>query len=139
MFEILEKAISIAYFAHEGQVDKGGHPYILHPLSVMMQMTTIEEKIVAILHDVIEDSVLTKKDLIGLGIPAELAQEVDLLSRKDGDSYMQYIEKVKTSEIARKVKLVDLEMNMDLSRIESPSKADFDRVKKYKKAKKRLC
>lgn len=68
-----------------------------------------------------------------------MAQEVDLLSRKDGDSYMQYIEKVKTSEIARKVKLVDLEMNMDLSRIESPSKADFDRVKKYKKAKKRLC
>lgn len=139
MFEILEKAISIAYFVHEGQVDKGGHPYILHPLSVMMKMTTIEEKIVAILHDVIEDSVLTKKDLIGLGIPAELAQEVDLLSRKDGDSYMQYIEKVKTSEIARKVKLVDLEMNMDLSRIESPSQTDFDRVKKYKKAKERLC
>lgn len=138
MQKILERAIQIAVLAHNGQVDKGGQPYILHPISVMMKMDTIEEKIVAILHDSIEDSNIKKEELIAFGIPKRLVDEIDLLTRKNGDSYMQYISKVKTGKIAKKVKLADLETNMDLSRIEKPTKTDFDRVKKYKKAIRRL-
>lgn len=138
MQKILEKAIQIAVLAHNGQVDKGGQPYILHPISVMMKMDTIEEKIVAILHDSIEDSNIKKEELIAFGIPKKLVDEIDLLTRKNGDSYMQYISKVKTGKIAKKVKLADLETNMDLNRIGKPTKTDFDRVKKYKKAYKRL-
>lgn len=138
MQKILEKAIQIAVLAHNGQVDKGGQPYILHPISVMMKMDTIEEKIVAILHDSIEDSNIKEEELIAFGIPKKLVDEIDLLTRKNGDSYMQYISKVKTGKIAKKVKLADLETNMDLNRIKKPTKTDFDRVKKYKKAYKRL-
>lgn len=138
LHKALHIAIQIALYAHEGQVDKGGSPYILHPLSVMEEMDTIEEKIVAVLHDTIEDSDIKKEELITLGIPEELVDEIDLLTRKDGDTYMQYIAKIKTGKIATKVKLADLKMNMDLSRIKEPTKADFDRVKKYKKAQKRL-
>lgn len=138
MQKILERAIQIAVLAHNGQVDKGGRPYILHPISVMMKMDTIEEKIVAILHDSIEDSNIKKEELIAFGIPKRLVDEIDLLTRKNGDSYMQYISKVKTGKIAKKVKLADLETNMNLSRIKKPTKTDFDRVKKYKKAYKLL-
>lgn len=138
LHKVLHIAIQIALYAHEGQVDKGGNPYILHPLSVMGKMDTIEEKIVAVLHDSIEDSNIKKEELMTLGIPKELVDEIDLLTRKDGDSYMQYITKVKTGKIAKKVKLADLETNMDLSRIEKPTKPDFDRAKKYKKAYKLL-
>lgn len=138
LHKVLHIAIQIALYAHEGQVDKGGNPYILHPLSVMGKMDTIEEKIVAVLHDSIEDSNIKKEELMTLGIPKELVDEIDLLTRKDGDSYMQYITKVKTGKIAKKVKLADLETNMDLNRIGKPTKTDFDRVKKYKKAYKLL-
>lgn len=105
----------------------------------MMKMDTIEEKIVAILHDSIEDSNIKKEELIAFDIPKRLVDEIDLLTRKNGDSYMQYISKIKREgKIAKKVKLADLETNMGLSRIEKPTKTDFDRVKKYKKAYKLL-
>ena len=135
----LEKAISIASLAHEGQLDKGGEPYILHPLRVMMKLKDYDLRIIAVLHDVIEDCGLTLDDLVSIyGVPFELARIVDILSRKDNESYDEYIERISKNYKAIKVKLADLEDNMDLNRINNPTQNDYDRVVKYTKAREKL-
>ena len=135
----LEQAISIASLAHEGQLDKGGEPYILHPLRVMMKLKDNNLRIIAILHDVIEDCGLTLDNLVSkYGVPFELARIVDILSRKEGESYDEYIERISKNYKALKVKLADLEDNMDLSRIKNLTQKDYDRVAKYAKAREKL-
>ena len=135
----LEKAISIASLAHEGQLDKGGEPYILHPLRVMMKLKDYDLRIIAVLHDVIEDCGLTLDDLVSIySVPFELARIVDILSRKDNESYDEYIERISKNYKAIKVKLADLEDNMDLNRINNPTQNDYDRVVKYTKAREKL-
>ena len=135
----LEQAISIASLAHEGQLDKAGEPYILHPLRVMMKLKDNDLRIIAVLHDVIEDCGLTLDDLLsGYGVPFELARIVDILSRKDNESYDEYIERISKNYKALKVKLADLEDNMDLSRIKNLTQKDYDRVAKYAKAREKL-
>jgi len=135
----LEQAISIASLAHEGQLDKGGEPYILHPLRVMMKLKDYDLRIIAVLHDVIEDCGLTLDDLVSIyGVPFELARIVDILSRKDNESYDEYIERISKNYKAIKVKLADLEDNMDLNRINNPTQNDYDRVVKYTKAREKL-
>jgi len=135
----LEQAISIALLAHEGQLDKGGEPYILHPLRVMMKLKDNNLRIIAILHDVIEDCGLTLDNLVSkYGVPFELARIVDILSRKEGESYDEYIERISKNYKAIKVKLADLEDNMDLNRINNPTQKDYDRVAKYAKAREKL-
>ncbi|GGH60319.1 hypothetical protein GCM10008014_34740 [Paenibacillus silvae] len=105
----IELAISIALEAHKGQLDKGGNPYILHPLAVMNRVETIEEKIVAVLHDVIEDTEVTIEQLRELGFSEEIVKAIGLLTRSEEDSYEQFIEKTTTNRMARNVKIADIQ------------------------------
>lgn len=130
----LEKAILIATQAHAGQVDKGGNPYILHPLRIMLRMNTEETMIAAVLHDVLEDTNVTPEDLLQAGLPREVVAGVVALTRREGETYMDFIKRTKQDPIASLVKLADLEDNCDLKRLPNPTKEDFDRVERYKLA-----
>ncbi|MFB5759006.1 GTP pyrophosphokinase [Paenibacillus medicaginis] len=130
----LEKAISIAVNAHFGQVDKGGNPYLLHPLRVMRKLYTEDEKIVGVLHDVIEDTDITIDDLKREGFSKEITDAIFALTRQEGESYMGFIHRLKTNELARTIKIVDIEDNIVLSRIPEPTDTDYKRIEKYKKA-----
>ncbi|WP_409346713.1 GTP pyrophosphokinase [Paenibacillus sp. MBLB4367] len=130
----LEKAIAIASKAHEGQVDKGGNPYILHPLRVMLRLDTDEERIVAVFHDLFEDTAVTSADLGEQGFSAEIIDAVHALTKKNGEAYLDFIARAKKNRIARKVKAADIEDNMDLTRIPDPTEEDEERVKKYRAA-----
>ena len=134
----LEQAISIASLAHEGQLDKGGEPYILHPLRVMMNIKDEKQRIVAVLHDVIEDTNVTDKDLILQGLDYELVNVILTLTRNKSESYDEYIDRISKDEFAIQVKLADLEDNMDMSRLKNPTVKDYDRVVKYGKAREKL-
>ncbi|MED1665714.1 HD domain-containing protein [Brevibacillus laterosporus] len=130
----LEKAIVIATKAHADQVDKGGNPYILHPLRVMLKMSTEEEMIAAVLHDVIEDTKVNADDLKRAGFTESVIDAVIALTRQDGETYMDFIKRAKQNPIARTVKIRDIEDNCDLTRISNPSDQDHSRMKRYKKA-----
>lgn len=133
-------AVEIATDAHRGQKDKGGNPYIEHPLKVAEGLKEVEMKIVAVLHDVLEDSDTTAEELLQKGFPENLVEAIRVLTHKKGDpdSYEEYIRKVKENPIARKVKIEDIKHNLDLSRIPNPVSRDFERCEKYKKALKYL-
>ena len=128
------KAYMIANRAHKGQVDKAGKPYILHPLYVMSKMHTEEEAIVAILHDVIEDTDCTLDDLRKAGFSENVLESLRLLTHDPKEQYMNYIMKIKDNPIARSVKIADLKHNMDLTRSPHPTQKDYERVEKYKAA-----
>lgn len=130
--DALERAIQIAVNAHAGQKDKGNNAYILHPLRLMHSAKEYTEKIVAVLHDVIEDTDVTFDDLANEGFPQDVLFAVDCITKRKGEVYKNYLERVKKSDIAKVVKLADLEDNCDLSRINFPTEKDFERVKKYK-------
>jgi len=127
----IDKAIRIAAQAHEGQRDRYGAPYILHPLRVMARVTTDDEKMAAILHDVIEDSEWTLDDLRKDGFSAVVLQAVDDLTRREGEDYMDYIDRLKSNPIARKAKIADLEDNMDMRRLPTVAAKDAGRLARY--------
>lgn len=131
---MLDKAIQIAAKAHEGQKDKAGQPYILHPLRVMLRTGNDNERICAVLHDVIEDTPITLEMLRNEGFSPEVLAVLDCLTKRDGESYDDFIGRVLMNELACHVKLADLADNMDLSRLPAPSEEDFQRLEKYKKA-----
>lgn len=131
---LIEKALAIALHAHQGQKDKAGAPYILHPLRVMLCMETELEMIAAVLHDVVEDSSITIDDLRREGIPEAALAAVEHLTRRDGEDYDEFIERVKLNAVARKVKLADLEDNLNIARIDRPTQKDLARLEKYRKA-----
>jgi (p)ppGpp synthase/HD superfamily hydrolase len=133
----LSQAICIATTAHVGQFDKGGNPYILHPLRIMLKMDSNEERIVAVLHDVIEDTNVLISELRTV-FSEEIVNAILALTRNLNESYMDFIRRCKENELARRVKMADIEDNMDLSRIQNPSEEDFKRVQKYEKALKEL-
>lgn len=130
--EKIKKAILLAYSAHEGQVDKGGYPYIFHPYHLAEQMETENETITAILHDVCEDSDITFEDLENEGFSEEVIIALKLLTREEDMDYMEYVKRLASNDIARKVKAADLIHNMDQSR--TPQNSDMKRSDKYKKA-----
>ncbi|TQR33948.1 HD domain-containing protein [Brevibacillus brevis] len=134
----LEKAIVIATQAHAGQVDKGGNPYILHPLRIMLKMSTVETMILAVLHDVLEDTDVTVEELRNEGFSEEIIAAVIALTRNDDETYMEFVGRTKQNPIARLVKLGDLEDNSDLSRIPEPTEKDYERLLRYKRAIKEL-
>ncbi|WP_367085003.1 HD domain-containing protein [Pseudomonas sp. HOU2] len=134
MTQTLERAIAIAATAHAGQVDKGGAPYILHPLKVMLRMTTLEERIVAVLHDVVEDCGISLDDLRKEGFSEEVLSAIESVTKVPGESYEDFVERAAQNPIGRAVKLADLEENSDLSRIASPSWEDLERIEKYRRA-----
>jgi len=129
----LERAIKIATTAHTGQVDKADEPYILHPLRVMLTVSTPDERVVAVLHDVIEDSEISAEDLLADGFSTRIVEAVVALSKSRDQSYDQYIEGVALNPLARTVKLADLEDNSDLSRIPNPTERDYERLEKYRR------
>lgn len=131
---MINTALTIATKAHEGQVDKAGIDYIQHPLFVASQVKTEQEKTVALLHDVIEDSNVTAADLLATGLPNEVVTAVQILTKGKDQNYQEYLEKVKSNNLARVVKLADLKHNSDLSRLKSVTDIDYDRVEKYKNA-----
>ena len=130
----LERAIQIAVQAHMGQKDKGGEPYILHPLRIMFTMHTDLERIVAVLHDVVEDSEWTLDHLRDEGFPDQVLAAVDCLTRKSDEPYEDFIERVQINTLARTVKIADLEDNLDASRIPELTDKDIERIRKYQKA-----
>ncbi|MQG91085.1 GTP pyrophosphokinase [Pseudomonas sp. MN1F] len=130
----LERAIAVAARAHEGQYDKGGAAYILHPLRVMMRVSTPEQRIVAVLHDVIEDTSLTLSDLAREGFPLKILAALLALSRNKGESYQDFVVRLGSDPLARTVKLADLADNSDLSRIPAPGPADLARLARYREA-----
>ena len=131
---MVDLALSIARQAHEGQLDKAGVDYIEHPIYVASQVDTEEEKAVALLHDVIEDSPFTAEELLLAGLPETVVTAVQILSKKKGQDYQTYLENVKSNPLARVVKLADLKHNSDLSRLSSVTDKDLERLEKYKKA-----
>ena len=130
----VERAIAIAAEAHAGQRDKAGQPYVLHCLRVMLRVETAEERIAAVLHDLLEDTDWRREDLLREGFPALVVDAIVALTRQDGESYEAFVRRAGSDPIARRVKLADLEDNMDLSRIPSPSAKDHARIKKYQEA-----
>ena len=131
---MVDLALSIARKAHEGQLDKAGVDYIEHPIYVASQVDTEEEKAVALLHDVIEDSSVSAEELLQAGLPETVVTAVQVLTKKKEQDYQTYLETVKKNPLARLVKLADLKHNSDLSRLSSITEKDRERLKKYKKA-----
>jgi len=136
---MLEKAILLATDAHAGQKDKAGYPYILHPLRVMLNMDTESEMIVAVLHDIVEDTKITSDGLRRQGFSEEVLDAVRLLTKQDNDKedYFAYIGQISQNPIARKVKLADLEDNMNIRRLKDEdylNDSDVGRLKKYYRA-----
>ena len=131
---MLELALSIATEAHRGQFDKAGIDYIEHPIFVASQVDSEEEKAVALLHDVIEDSSVTAEELLNAGLPETVVTAVQILSKKKGQDYQTYLKTVKSNPLARAVKLADIKHNSDLLRLETITDKDLERLEKYKKA-----
>jgi (p)ppGpp synthase/HD superfamily hydrolase len=129
---LLQRAIAIATKAHEGQVDKAGNPYLDHPLFVMENVNTLEEKIVAVLHDAIEDSELTFDQLRSEGFPEVIILAIAAITKREGEAYAAYLERAIANPIALRVKIADVTHNLDLRRIANPTEADFQRIAKYK-------
>lgn len=132
--DLLEKALRIAVNAHFGQKDKARKPYIFHPLRVMNNVSTLDEKVVAVLHDVIEDTAITADDLLKEGIPAYLVEAIVCLSKNEKETYEEFIRRVSWNEIAVNVKIADIKDNLDVSRLSSIVEQDIDRLKRYLKA-----
>ena len=135
---MLEKAIQIAARAHEGQKDKAGQAYILHPLRVMLRSSNDTERICGVLHDVIEDTDITLDMLRNQGFTSDVLAALDALTKRQGESYEDFTSRILKNEIACHVKLADLTDNMDLSRLQNPSEDDLRRVEKYQMAARRI-
>ena len=134
----LERAIALAAEAHAGQVDKAGAPYILHPLRLLLAVDAPTERIVAVLHDVVEDTLWTLEALRAEGFTREVLDAVEALTRRAGESYEAFIERVAANPLARRVKRADLADNLDLGRLPVVTEADLARLARYRAALARL-
>jgi (p)ppGpp synthase/HD superfamily hydrolase len=131
----LERAIAIAAEAHAGQLDKAGTPYILHPLRMMLSMSSIDERIVATLHDVCEDCPgWTFDRLRSEGFSNRIIDAVRSVTKRNAEDYDDFVRRSAANPIARRVKLADLHDNSDLSRIAVPTERDLQRIAKYRRA-----
>lgn len=125
-------ALEIAMEVHDGQQDKGGHPYVLHPIRVSQRCKSDEAKVAALLHDVVEDSDYEISYIRSFGISNEdILSAVDALTRRKNESYSNYIDRVSKNPIALEVKIADLEDNMDITRLDTLTDDDIKRLKKY--------
>lgn len=130
---MLDAAIHMAVDAHRGQVDKAGAAYILHPLRVMLRQGDTERRVAAVLHDVVEDGDVTLTAIRAIFGDA-VACAVDALTRRDGESYDDFVARCAADPIARDVKRDDIADNLDLSRLSAPTERDYARAEKYRKA-----
>lgn len=131
--KLTRKAMIIAYEAHKNQVDKSGVPYIYHPIHVAEQMDTENECIIALLHDVVEDTNVTFKQLEEV-FSKEIIDILKVLTREENIEYDEYIKRTKNNSIACKVKIADLTHNLDKTRLDFVTEVDVKRNEKYKKA-----
>lgn len=130
----IEEAIRLAVEAHRGQKDRAGAPYILHPLRMMFRVQTDAERMAAVLHDVVEDTPVTLDDLRGRGFPPEVVDAVDGLTRREGESYDDFVRRAALHPVARRVKIADLEDNLDVRRIGAVAEKDAERLNRYLRA-----
>ncbi len=130
----LERAITIAAQAHQGQTDKAHEPYILHPIRVMLRLSTPDERMAAVLHDLLEDTDWSRMDLEREGFSRAVLDAVEALTRRSDETYEDFLHRVSLNPIALRVKLADLEDNLDASRIAQPTDRDVRRMEKYRAA-----
>ncbi|HML67437.1 MAG TPA: GTP pyrophosphokinase [Clostridia bacterium] len=131
---LTRRAILFAFDAHRGQYDKSRLPYITHPLHVAESMKSEDECVVALLHDVLEDTDCTVEDLINMGITNRQIAALELLCHDDSVPYLEYVQAIRVDPIARTVKVADLNHNSDLTRLNLITTQDIERIKKYKQA-----
>jgi GTP pyrophosphokinase len=129
----LERAIALAVDAHAGQTDKAGKTYIRHPLRIMQQMETPQERVVAMLHDVVEDTEYTPA-MIEEEFGEEIRDAIVRLTKQDGESYFEFVERASANDLAQKVKIADIEDNMDLTRLSGVSEKTVERQMTYHRA-----
>ena len=129
--EQFQIALELAVEKHKNQTDKAGNPYILHPLHVMENVNNKEGKIVAILHDIIEDTDITENYLLKIGLSKRIVDAVVALTGSEDMDYQEYIKNLSSNPLAKEVKLADLEHNMDLKRLPTLEEKDLERNRKY--------
>ncbi|MBF2028750.1 MAG: phosphohydrolase [Oscillatoriales cyanobacterium C42_A2020_001] len=136
--ELLARAIAIAASAHQNQRDRANAPYILHPLRMMMRGQTLEEQIVAVLHDVVEDSDWTLEQLAAEGFPPQIVDAIACLTRRENENYDEFIDRILPNPLATRVKRYDLEDNMTLTRLAQLGDKDMERLHRYHTAHQRI-
>lgn len=131
----IERAIEIAARAHAGQTDKGGAPYIFHPLRLMLAVNGEHERMAAVLHDVVEDTPVTFEDLQREGFPEAVIDAVRALTKLPGEPRLAAAQRAAANPVARAVKLADVTDNMDLRRLPAPTQKDLARLEEYEQVK----
>lgn len=132
--DMTKKAMKLCFEAHKEQVDKSGLPYVFHPFHVAEQMQDEVTTTVALLHDVVEDTDYTLKDLSEMGFPQAVTDALSLLTHDKSVGYSDYVSLIKSNPVARAVKIADLKHNSDLSRLDSISEEDLIRAEKYRRS-----
>ena len=132
--DMTKKALKLSFEAHKDQVDKSGMPYIYHPFHLAEQMKDEDTTIVALLHDVVEDTDITVDDIRKMGFNEEVCEALKLMTHDDNVPYIEYVSKLKRNPMAKIVKIADLEHNRDLTRLNAVDEKALKRVEKYKRA-----
>ena len=132
--DMTKKAMKLCFEAHKDQVDKSGLPYVFHPFHVAEQMQDEVTTTVALLHDVVEDTDYTLKDLSEMGFPQTVTDALALLTHDKSISYSDYVSSIKSNPVARAVKIADLKHNSDLSRLDIITDDDMTRIEKYRRS-----
>ena len=127
-------ALKLCFEAHKDQIDKSNMPYVFHPFHLAEQMQDEETTIVALLHDVVEDTDYTIEDLRAMGFSNRILEAIALMTHAPEVPYMDYVAQIKTNPIAKAVKLADLRHNSDMSRLDFITTYDEIRAEKYKNA-----
>lgn len=131
---ITKKALKLCFEAHKEQVDKSGMPYVFHPFHLAEQMKTEETTVVALLHDLVEDTDYTIEDLMSMGFSKSITDAIALMTHTNDVEYMDYVREIKNNPIAKAVKLADLKHNSDLTRLDVADEKALSRREKYLKA-----
>ena len=132
--ETTKKALKLAFDAHKDQLDKSELPYVFHPFHLADQMETEDETVVALLHDVVEDTKYTFDDIRAMGFSEKVIEALTLLTHDDAEPYLEYVARLRDNALARKVKLADLRHNSDLTRLDVIDEKALMRVRKYAEA-----
>lgn len=128
---LTKKALKISFEAHKNQLDKSGIPYVYHPYEVATGVSTEAEICVALLHDVVEDTLITFEDLIAEGFKNEIIDALRIMTHNENTPYFDYVRKIKQNPIAKNVKLADLKHNSTISRFDIVTDDDIERLNKY--------
>jgi (p)ppGpp synthase/HD superfamily hydrolase len=132
--DMTKKAIKLSFEAHKDQVDKSGMPYVYHPFHLAEQMKDEETTIVALLHDVAEDTDITVNDIRRMGFSEEVCDALNFMTHDKDVPYMEYVRNIKKNPIAKTVKLADLKHNSDLTRLNEVDEKALKRIEKYNEA-----